>query len=514
MISRDSVKAYGIAILATSATVALTRLTWPMFRGAPFAPVFGAVAISAHWGGSRAGLLAALLSVAGLSIGAIAPPFEWTAPALAVFTIIAIIGGQVIAGRNKAVAALRASEAQLRANEAELRSTLAHVRESEARLRRAQKMEAVGQLAAGVAHNFNNLLQVTLGYTDILMDSRRDAELDEIAITEIRRATERGASLTRQLLAFGRRHDARVARVDMDATISALRDMLTQVIREDITLTIELGSGGAAVMIDPGDLEQVVFNLVMNARDAMPSGGAIHVAVARVTVDAASKPPDANAAPGEYVRLDVRDNGTGMTPEVVSHLFEPFFTTKEVGTGTGLGLPFVDGIVRHGGGFITIDTAPGRGTTVSVFLPVATALVAPPAAARADRLSPRATPRTATILLVEDEGAVRAATARILTHAGYKVIATESAAEAREVFDKSPSAIDLLLTDIVMPDMHGPELAEHLLATRPELPVLFMSGYSDVMPGTATATAQMAFVPKPFAAAGLVATVERLLVTA
>jgi signal transduction histidine kinase len=502
---RSSVRAFGLAVLVTSAGVALTRLTWPFFSGAPFAPVFAAVAISAHWGSRGAGIFATVLGAAGLALVATAPsPYGWTSPALFIYLAIALTGSYVISGRNRAVAALRASEAELRA-------TLEHVRESEQKLRRAQKMEAVGQLAAGVAHNFNNLLQVTLGYTEILMDSRRDGALDETAISEIRRATERGAALTRQLLAFGRRHDSRAMRVDMDATIGALHDMLMRVIREDIALTMTLDSGGSAVMIDPNDLEQAVFNLVINARDAMPSGGAIGVEVTRATIDAATKPPDTTVAPGDYVRLRVRDNGTGMTADVQAHLFEPFFTTKEVGTGTGLGLPFVHGIARHGGGFVTVESAPGKGTAVSVYLPVAPKDAqpsGPPPATPARR--PAA--RTATILLVEDEEGVRTTTARILTHAGYRVIATGTPVEACEIFEKEPSAIDLLLTDVVMPGMHGPELAERLLTKRPELPVVFMSGYSDVMPASAAATGRMAFVPKPFAAAGLVANVERLLV--
>jgi two-component system, cell cycle sensor histidine kinase and response regulator CckA len=504
---RESLKAYGLAVLVTSAAVALTRLTWPFFSVAPFAPLFGAVALSAHWGNSRAGIFSTAIGALGLAlVFPPGPPYGWT-PALVIYVAIALIGSYLIGGRNVALKALRASEAELRA-------TLEHVRESERKLRRAQKMEAVGQLAAGVAHNFNNLLQVTMGYTDVLMDSRRDGALDEMAIAEIRRATERGASLTRQLLAFGRKHDARVVRVAMDATIGALRDMLTRVSREDITLTMHLDSGGAAVMIDPNDLEQAVFNLVINARDALPGGGAIHVGVSRLTVDAAMKPADSAAVPGEYVCLRVRDNGIGMTPDIVAHLFEPFFTTKEVGTGTGLGLPFVDGIARHAGGFVTIDTAPGKGTTVSVFLPVAPAAATTPAAAPPVARARRSAPRTVTIRLVEDEEGVRATTSRILQHAGYNVISAASALEALDAFEKARSSIDLLLTDVVMPDMHGPELAERLLALRPELPIVFVSGYSDVMPASATATAQMAFIPKPFAAATLVATVERLLVTA
>ena len=216
-------KAYGLAVIVTSASVGLTRLTWPFFAPAPFAPVFGAVAISAHWGSGRAGLLAAALAAAGLAIVSPAgPPFGWTSLSLILFLTIAILGSQLIAGRNKALAALRA-------NDAELRATLAHVRESEAKLRRAQKMEAVGQLAGGVAHDFNNVLQVTMEYTDVLILAAR-RRLDETAIAGS--AARRARSLTRQLLAFGRRHEPRVAHVDMDATIGA-RDVLTRVIRED-----------------------------------------------------------------------------------------------------------------------------------------------------------------------------------------------------------------------------------------------------------------------------------------
>ena len=503
---RAPVKAYVLAVVVTTAGVALTALTWPFFAPAPFAPVFGAVAVSSHWGNARAGLLATLLAVVGLAVAGPTSPYRWTGPSLVVFAIIAVLGSRLIAGRNRLVAELRTSENELRA-------TLAHVRESEAKLRRAQKMEAVGQLAAGVAHNFNNLLQVTMGYTDILMDPRRDGALDQAALAEIRNATERGAALTRQLLAFGRQHDARAARVDVDTTMNTLREMLRRVIREDIVLAFEIESRGAVILIDPHDLEQAVINLVINARDAMPNGGTIHVDVTRTVVDEAAKPVDSPAVPGEFVRVSVRDNGTGMTPDIVARLFEPFFTTKEVGTGTGLGLPFVDGIARHAGGFVTVDTEPGKGSTVSIVLPTAapgarTPLQRPPVPA------PRRTPRTVTILLVEDEDGVRATTARILSHAGYRVIAAESAMEAVELFEKEPSGIDLLLTDIVMPDMHGPELAERLLMARADLPVVFMSGYADMMPAPATATAQMAFVPKPFAAANLVATVERLLVTA
>jgi signal transduction histidine kinase len=354
-------KAYGLAVVVTLASVVATLVTWPLFSGAPFAPAFAAVAIATHWGGGGAGLLAVAVAAGGT---ALAFPSHgespWNFPTLAIFAAVAIIGSRLIAGRNRATAALRASEAELRA-------TLESVRASEERLRRAQKMEAVGQLAAGIAHNFNNLLQVTLGYTDLLLEDCEDAGVRSAAV-EIRSATTRGAALTRQLLAFGRKHHPRVTSVELRATIAALRDMLCRVIRDDIELMTELEEPGA-VLIDPSDLEQVILTLVMNARDALPRGGTIHVLLDRTRVDDAAAHREPAATAGEYLRVRVRDNGVGMSPEVQAHLFEPFFTTKDVGEGTGLGLAFVQGVARHAGGFVTVDTGPQQGTTVSIFLP-------------------------------------------------------------------------------------------------------------------------------------------------
>jgi PAS domain S-box-containing protein len=383
------------------------------------------------------------------------------------------------------------------------------LRASEERVRRAQKMEAVGQLVAGVAHNFNNLMTVTMGYTDILQERNGDGDLDRLAIQEIRKATERGAALTRQLLAFGRKHDPKVTRIDLNQTAAGLREMLTRVIREDIQLTIAVESAPAAVMIDPHDLEQVIVNLVINARDALPAGGAIHLEVARESIAAAPGATDP-IAPGEYVRLRVRDNGIGMTPEVQSHLFEPFFTTKEVGEGTGLGLAFVHGIARHGGGFVTIETAPAQGTTVSVYLPPTGEPAIEPAAEPV-LPSTREGLQRATILLVEDEGAVRSMTARMLSRAGHRVLSAATPAEACALFEEHGTAIDLLMTDIVMPEMHGPALAERLRAERPDLRVLFVSGYSEAMPAGSLADDRMAFLAKPFPSSCLVTTVAGLL---
>ena len=496
-------KAYGLAVLVTLAGVAVTRLTWPLFSIAPFAPVFAAVAVATHWGSGGAGLLAVVLAAGGTALAfPLGGDFPWNPVSVAVFAAVAVIGSRLIDGRNRATAALRASEAQLRA-------TLEAVRASEEKLRRAQKMEVVGQLAAGVAHNFNNLLQVTMGYTDMLLDAREDG-LVRSAATEIRRSTERGAALTRQLLTFGRKHDPRVSRIELGATIGALGDMLTRVIREDITLTMDL-DGPRAVLIDPHDLEQVVFNLVINARDALPGGGTIQVLLDTATVDAAIAAGEPAVAAGDYVRLRVRDDGVGMTADVQAHLFEPFFTTKEVGEGTGLGLAFVQGVARHAGGFVTIDTAPQQGTTVSMYLPPCHGPLDAPDTAPPPRPVPSAAP--ATILLVEDEDAVRGLAARMLQRAGYTVLAASTPSEACAIFETEPARISLLLTDIVMPEMHGPVLAERLVAQRPDLPVVLVSGYSDDMAGTG-AGARMAFLPKPFTASALIGAVERALAPA
>jgi len=495
--------AYAFAVVTSVAAVAVTRLTWPFFAPAPFAPVFGGVAVVSHWGSGRAGLLSVALGAAGLML--VFPPvapFGWNMPPVYVYALIGVIGNRLIAGRRSALAALRASEA-------ELRGTLAQIHASEEQLRRAHKMEAVGQLAAGVAHNFNNLLQVTLGYTDVLLDNARD-DHQRHAVTEIRSATERGAALTRQLMAFGRQHEPSVVRVDLDATVSRLHDMLARLVREDIDLRLTLEGRGAVVVLDPSDFEQIVINLVINARDAMPAGGRIEVTTDTVAVGRDGVANAGHAPPGDYGRLRVVDNGTGMSADVQAHLFEPFFTTKEVGQGTGLGLAFVHGVAQHAGGFTLVDTAPARGTTVSVFLPLAAPSAEPvaPRPATAERARPGA---GEVILLVEDEDAVRTTTERILARAGYTVVSARNAEEAAAIFAARAAEISLLLTDVIMPGMHGPELAARLAASRPHLPVVFVSGYSDEMPALPVVSSRAAFVAKPFTPAALVRAIDTLL---
>jgi signal transduction histidine kinase len=385
------------------------------------------------------------------------------------------------------------------------------LRASELKLRQAQKMEAVGRLVAGVAHNFNNLLAVTMGYTDLLLGRHSEPGLDHADLQEIRKATERGVTLTRQLLAFGRKHDAKRARIDLNRTLEGIREMLLRVIREDIQLTIDVSIEDLTIVIDPHDLEQVVLNLVINARDALPAGGAIHIDVARESVTAApSGAPDLPVTPGAYARVRVRDNGTGMTPEVLSHLFEPFFTTKGVGKGTGLGLAFVHGIARQAAGFVSIDSAPAQGTTVSVYFPLASEAVTPNAVDQ-PRSAPDPAAQGATILLVEDEAPVSAMMATMLKRAGYRVLSAATPGEACTLFEQHGAGIDLLVTDVVMPEMNGPALAQRLITRRPDLRVLFVSGYSDALPAGAPSTGRLAYLAKPFPSRDLLTAVGELL---
>jgi PAS domain S-box-containing protein len=385
------------------------------------------------------------------------------------------------------------------------------LRASEAKLRRAQKMEAVGQLVAGVAHNFNNILTITMGYTDVLIeeDNRtggsRRAELDEI-----RKATARGAVLTRQLLAFSRKKDTQPARVDLNRAVEELRDLLKRVIREDIVLTLGIAPQPVPIWIDPHDLEQTILNLVFNARDALPAGGEIAIESSIVRLDQASIPADVTLPPGECARLRVRDNGVGMTPDVQGHLFEPFFTTKEVGHGTGLGLAFVYGVVRHHYGFIAVDTAPGKGTTFDLYFPITTAGVATEAAAPV-MPSPAHARLGTTVLLVEDEEPVRLVASRMLSQAGYRVLSASTPGEACVLFDQHTQDIGLLVTDVVMPEMRGPALAQRFVDRRVDLPVLFMSGYSDAIPDIQSTPGRMAFIAKPFTSAKLLEAVDDLL---
>ncbi len=277
-----------------------------------------------------------------------------------------------VPGLPELAAAVNAMAAQMETREGERRAAEEALRASEDRRRHAQKLEAVGQLAAGIAHNFNNLLTVIVGFTELLLAGHQGPSQEREDLEEIDKAARRGASLTRQLLTFSRKREAVPRRLDLNQVVTQMREMLTRVVRENIKVTIEVAPTPAPIAIDPSDLEQIVLNLVINARDAQPAGGRVHIDIAHVSFRAGQAAPGIHGAPanpGNYVRLRVRDAGTGMTPAVIAHLFEPFFTTKDVGEGTGLGLAAIDGIVRDCLGFVTVDSTPGVGSTFNVFFP-------------------------------------------------------------------------------------------------------------------------------------------------
>jgi PAS domain S-box-containing protein len=350
------------------------------------------------------------------------------------------------------------------------------LRDSEEQLRHAQKMEAVGRLAGGIAHDFNNLLTVIVGYgriaaSDDGLDSKFRGKLDKIVA-----AGDRATALTRQLLAFSRKQVLRLEPLDLNAAIRDAHAILARVIGEDVTLEVSLDPDVGTVMADRGQFDQVVMNLVVNARDAMPDGGRVTVTTANSELDETYAAGELGLRPGRYVCVSVADTGVGMSPETRSRLFEPFFTTKGPGKGTGLGLATVHGIVKQSQGHVAVYTELGSGTVFPVYLPrIDGSLLAlpedePVAAARGG---------TETLLLVEDEAAVRGLAVEVLECEGYRVLAAKSGAEAIEVAKRTRDPIHLLLTDVVMPGMNGRQLAERLAPLHPEAAVIFASGYTD-----------------------------------
>jgi len=374
-------------------------------------------------------------------------------------------------------------------------------------LDRARRLESVGQLAGGIAHDFNNILGVILNYAQFVdeeLDAGSRAKQD---VVEIRRAAERAAALTRQLLIFSRREVAKPEILYLRDVVSDLANLLRRALGERVELTTRFDEEKLAIEIDPGQLEQVLVNLAVNARDAMPEGGRLVVEVESVELDEeyADLHPDTEA--GRYARLKVSDTGEGMDAETLERVFEPFFTTKE--DGTGLGLATVYGIVTGAGGRVDLYSEPGVGTTVKVHLPAA--MTEPRPASAADEKPPPGSGEV--VLVVEDEPDVRRMAERILLRGGYEVISTPSGSEALEICGGEDSGVDLLLTDVVMPEMLGTDLVERLRVVRPQLPVLFMSGYShEVLAPEALADAHdSSFIEKPFNAAALLQTVHGLL---
>ncbi|MBI4877930.1 MAG: response regulator [Acidobacteria bacterium] len=344
----------------------------------------------------------------------------------------------------------------------------------EDQLLQAQKLESVGRLAGGVAHDFNNLLTVINGYSELAISRLGPAHPLRNSLEQIRAAGERAAGLTRQLLAFSRRQVLQPRVLDLNDVIVNVEKLIRRLIGEDVELRLLLGRSPGSVRADPGQVEQVIMNLAVNSRDAMPEGGTLTLETAGVRLpDESGKTPD--LPPGSYVTLTVRDTGVGMDEQTRSHIFEPFFTTKEAGKGTGLGLATVYGIVRQSGGDVSVESAPGKGAAFTVYLPCTGE------GAEVLRAAGTAPPQTGreTVLLVEDEPGVRELVREMLSVLGYTTLEAACGEDALRLFLERGTGIQLLLTDVIMPGMSGRELARRVCAIRPGLKVLFMSGYPD-----------------------------------
>jgi two-component system cell cycle sensor histidine kinase/response regulator CckA len=384
------------------------------------------------------------------------------------------------------------------------------MKQLEEQLLQSQKMEAVGRLAGGVAHDFNNILTAIQGYSE---QARKRLDGDETAaeyIQEVEKAAGRAASLTRQLLAFSRKQALQPKVVDLNTIVAQMDKMLRRLIGEDIELVTRPGQNLGHVRVDPGQIEQVLMNLAVNARDAMPDGGQLTIETANVALDARYAQQHSDVAPGPYVLLVVTDTGVGMTAEVRARVFEPFFTTKGIGQGTGLGLATCFGIVKQSGGHLSVYSEPGKGTTFKIYLPrVEEPLDA--ASAPADSTGVRGGDET--VLLVEDEPAVRELASLILGELGYRVLTASHGVDALRVAEScGAEAIDLLLTDVVMPEMGGKELAERLAARHRNLRVLFSSGYTaEAIARRGVLERGIAFLQKPYSSVALARKVREVL---
>jgi two-component system, cell cycle sensor histidine kinase and response regulator CckA len=379
----------------------------------------------------------------------------------------------------------------------------------EERLRHVQKMEAVGRLAGGVAHDFNNLLTVIMSYADFIRSSATPGSRTYGDINEVLQTAKRAQQLTGQLLAFSRRQVMKPELVNLNELVRSVHQMLDRVLGEDVSLVTVTDPELWLVRVDPTHVEQVLLNLVVNARDAMPGGGKLTIETANVRLDERYVGEHPKMQLGDFVVVAVTDTGTGMTDEVKARLFEPFFTTKERGRGTGLGLATCYGLVTQAGGRIWVYSEIGRGTTFKIYLPRAHGVAAKPAS-RAHEPAPRGGDET--ILLVEDEPAIRQAAERALVQAGYTVLSAETGAAALHKSRANEGPIHLLLTDVVMPEMSGKDLASQLASERPELKVLYMSGYTDnAIVHDGTLDPDVLFLQKPFVPVTLLARVRAAL---
>jgi len=524
--------AFSLLSAGASLWAAVDRATGALVVAAVIAPALvlaGLAAVRAARRGQRPArlflLAAGAILISGLaftsSILGLAPPSAAAPLALmagfvvggAILTV-ALADGALLAGRRartllqEEVAVrtrdLHLAVEQLQAEAGERQATAEALRDSEARLREAQKLEAVGRLAGGVAHDFNNLLTVITANTGLaLSDLPEDGPVRE-SLLEIRDAARRAGSLTRQLLAFGRRQVIAPQPLDLSRHLEGMRSMLARLLGEDLDLAFELGPGLAPVMVDATQLEQVVMNLAANARDAVPRGGRVAIATRAARLAQGS----GERAAGRYGVLEVSDSGAGMTPEVKAQIFEPFFTTRL--QGTGLGLATVYGVARQHGGFVEVESEPGQGSTFRVWFPVAEEPAVHP-----ESLTPPVTailPATGTVLLVEDEAGVREVARQSLVRAGWKVLAAADGVAALELLDQQGERLDALVTDVVMPRMSGRELASAVQARLSGLPVLYVSGYPEaVVTRNGLLAPGLSLLRKPFEPAELLAALAAVL---
>jgi signal transduction histidine kinase/CheY-like chemotaxis protein len=419
---------------------------------------------------------------------------------LAVVGISSLIVATTLQERQEALAQLRHSQDEKRASD-EARRRL------EEQYRQSQKMEAVGELAGGIAHDFNNLLTVVLANTEMLLDDVGPGSPLQPQLEQVHAAGQRAAALTRQLLAFSRRQILEPRVVSLADIVVGIEPMLKRLIGEHVTVKVSVPAPVGPVVADPGQIEQVILNLSINARDAMPSGGILTIDVSERELDPGDA-PSVDLPPGRYATLSVMDTGSGIVPDAIGRIFDPFFTTKPVGRGTGLGLSTVHGIVKQSGGGIEVSSQLNRGSVFRVYLPLVEAEV------EVEMPAPAAIPvepRKATILIVEDEPSVGKLTRRIVERGGYRALLAGTPSEALGIASAEPN-IQMLLTDVVLPEMSGRALAGRLRATHPDLHVLYMSGYSDdALSQHGVLDPGIALIEKPFRGVALLGRIEALL---
>jgi signal transduction histidine kinase/CheY-like chemotaxis protein len=387
------------------------------------------------------------------------------------------------------------------------------LRRSEEQLQHAQKMEAVGGLAGGIAHDFNNILTAIRTYNNFLLEDLPEGHASRREAAGIAKAVDHAANLTRQLLAFSRRQIMQPRVMDLNDTVRDLEHMLNRVLGPSVQLTTHLDLTLGMVNADPGQLEQVLMNLALNARDAMPGGGRLRIETSNATLDSTYMKQHGvgDTEPGDYVMVAVRDTGIGMDRETQARIFEPFFTTKESGRGTGLGLAMVYGIVKQSGGYVWVYSEPGQGTTFKIYLPRSEDAVR---AIQRDTIRIEDLRGTERVLLVEDEDPVREVSARLLKRAGYTVVDSKDGQRALDEFDRHHAAFDIVITDMAMPGMGGRELAQRLRSRSPDIPIVFMSGYTDDEElRSSLVDSRALFIEKPFTPELLLSKVREALVS-